>query len=58
MRAGWLSHIPKFILKIIDLVFGLNFLFQFSDHLPEKDIDNKCVDRAFVINVKHSPEVV
>jgi hypothetical protein len=58
MRARWLRHVPKFVLKIIDLVLGLNFLFQFCDDLPEKNVDHKCVDCTFMIHVKHSPEVV
>jgi len=58
MNAGWLSHVPKFILQIIDFVLSLNFLFQFGNYLPEKDVDNKRIDRSFVIHVKHSPEIV
>ena len=56
--ARWLRHIPKLVLKVINLVLSLDALLQLRDDLTEEHVDYECVDRALVEYVQDAPEVM
>jgi len=58
MAESWFSHVPKLVLKIVDLIFCLDLLFQLLNNLTEEHVNNKSINGTLVIDIKDSPEVL
>lgn len=58
MRRSRLSHVPKFVFEIIYFVFSLNFLLKLLNNLSKEHINDESVDRALMVHIKDSPEVL
>jgi len=53
-----LRHIPQLVLQVINFVFCLDLSLQLLNDLSEEHVDYKRIDRALVVDIQHTPEVL